>query len=79
MISININEAKSHFSTYLERAESGETVVVLRNDIPVIELKPIKRDHKTPRPSGLCKGEFSIDDDFDAPLPENIIKEFEEK
>jgi hypothetical protein len=31
----------------------------------------------SPRPFGLCKGEFSVPDDFDAPLPEDIIKEFE--
>jgi len=29
------------------------------------------------RPFGLCAGEFTVPDDFDAPLPENIIQEFE--
>lgn len=29
------------------------------------------------RPFGLCKGEFRVPDDFDAPLPEYILKEFE--
>jgi hypothetical protein len=29
------------------------------------------------RPFGLCKGDFRVPDDFDAPLPESIIKEFE--
>jgi hypothetical protein len=30
-----------------------------------------------PRPSGLCAGEFVVPDDFDAPLPEDILREFE--
>lgn len=32
---------------------------------------------KTSRPFGLCRGEFRVPDDFDAPLPEDIFKEFE--
>lgn len=31
----------------------------------------------SPRPFGLCKGEFRLPDDFDSPLPEYVIKEFE--
>ncbi len=29
------------------------------------------------RPIGLCKGEFSVPEDFDAPLPEDILQDFE--
>ncbi|MDJ0659466.1 MAG: prevent-host-death protein [Crocosphaera sp.] len=29
------------------------------------------------RPSGLCEGEFIVPDDFDAPLPEDVLKSFE--
>jgi hypothetical protein len=32
---------------------------------------------KSFRPYGLCAGEFVVPDDFDDPLPENIIAEFE--
>jgi hypothetical protein len=31
----------------------------------------------TPRPYGLCAGEFTVSDDFDAPLPEDILSAFE--
>ncbi len=34
-------------------------------------------DSKNSRPFGLCKGDFNVPDDFDSPLPEDIIKEFE--
>lgn len=29
------------------------------------------------RPYGLAKGEFSVPDDFDEPLPEDILRDFE--
>lgn len=38
---------------------------------------PAEKAANPPRPYGLCKGEFSVPDDFDSPLPEYIIKEFE--
>ena len=43
----------------------------------VIVSLPGRESVSLPPPFGLCKGEFTVPDDFDAPLPENIIKEFE--
>jgi hypothetical protein len=44
-------------------------------------LLVIKQRHQSEseklRPDGLCKGEFVTPDDFDDPLPDEIIKEFE--
>ncbi len=34
---------------------------------------------KQPRPIGLCAGEFVVPDDFDAPLPHDILELFEGK
>lgn len=31
------------------------------------------------RPFGLCTGEFTVPDNFDDPLPEYVIQEFEGK
>jgi hypothetical protein len=39
---------------------------------------PDEEEVAIPRPFGLCKGEFTVPDDFDAPLPDYIIKEFED-
>jgi hypothetical protein len=30
-----------------------------------------------PRPVGLAKGQFTVPDDFNAPLPEHVLQEFE--
>ncbi len=77
MIRISIDEIKRDFLRYLERVEAGETLVILRAGKPVAEMKPTVPEEITSRPFGLCAGEFIVPDDFDEPLPENIISEFE--
>ncbi|BCX10676.1 MAG: hypothetical protein KatS3mg066_4535 [Fischerella sp.] len=46
-------------------------------DKAIAELKPITNTNKQLRPFGLCAGEFTVPDDFDAPLPEEILNAFE--
>ena len=36
-------------------------------------------ESKQPRPFGLCAGEFTVPNDFDEPLPEEILSAFEGK
>ena len=38
---INIHEAKTHFSRPIEKALADEEVVIARNGIPILTLKPI--------------------------------------
>jgi antitoxin (DNA-binding transcriptional repressor) of toxin-antitoxin stability system len=74
---VSEEEIKQDLLTYLRRVEAGETLVVLRDGKPMAEIKPIPSISAPLRPFGLCAGEFTVPDDFDAPLPENIIQEFE--
>ncbi|MGE0083382.1 MAG: type II toxin-antitoxin system Phd/YefM family antitoxin [Desulfococcaceae bacterium] len=76
MISVSIDVIKQDLFYYLKQIDVGETLLILQEDKPIAELKPVS-DSKTLRPFGLCEGEFTVPDDFDEPLPENIIKEFE--
>ena len=62
---------------WLHRIEAGETLVVLRDDRPVAEIKPLPSPSRRPRPFGLCAGEFTVPADFDRPLPDDLLKEFE--
>ncbi|MCB0073408.1 MAG: hypothetical protein KDE20_18190 [Caldilineaceae bacterium] len=39
--------------------------------------EPLRRDEMRARPYGLCAGDFVVPDDFDAPLPDHILAEFE--
>jgi hypothetical protein len=43
----------------------------------IVSLPDAENMVESLRPFGLCKGEFQVPDDFDAPLPEYILKEFE--
>jgi antitoxin (DNA-binding transcriptional repressor) of toxin-antitoxin stability system len=77
MSTISIDEVKRDLSGCLQRVEGGETLVIVRGNTPVAELKPILPPPQTLRPFGLCAGEFRVPDEFDAALPEDILGEFE--
>jgi hypothetical protein len=60
--------------------ETVETLLIRsRVGLRIAELKPIAPSSKQLRPFGLCAGEFTVPDDFDAPLPEEILNAFEGK
>ena len=77
MITVSIEEMQRDLRGYLHRVEAGETITIVQADQPVAELKPVASDAKPLRPIGLYEGEFVVPDDFDDPLPEKIIKDFE--
>lgn len=77
MTTISIHEIQRDLLGYLHRVEAGETLLVVRDDRPVAEIKPVPAPARQPRPFGLCAGEFTVPDDFDQPLPEDILQEFE--
>jgi prevent-host-death family protein len=77
MVQINIEEIQQDFSDVLQRVEAGETLVILKAGKPLAEIKPLLATGKSLRPFGLCTGEFSVPDNFDAPLPQEIIEAFE--
>lgn len=76
MLTVSIDEIQRDPLKYLRQVEAGETLVIMRDDKPIAELKPIAGS-KQLRPFGLCAGEFTVPDDFDAPLPADILREFE--
>ena len=77
MLRIDVEEIRKNLSAYLRRVETGETLIITRDDKAVAEIKPIARVAKGLRPYGLCAGEFTVPEDFDAPLPEDLLAEFE--
>ncbi len=76
---VSIDDIQHDFLTYLQQVEDGMTLLIVKAGKPMAEIKPIMSVSKTLRPFGLCAGEFTVPDDFDDPLPEHIIKEFEGK
>jgi antitoxin (DNA-binding transcriptional repressor) of toxin-antitoxin stability system len=79
MITISLDEIGRDLLGYLQRVQAGETFVILQADKPVAEIKQVRLSAKQFRPFGLCGGEFRTAEDFDAPLPEQIIAQFDRK
>ncbi|OGR02424.1 MAG: prevent-host-death protein [Deltaproteobacteria bacterium RIFOXYA12_FULL_61_11] len=76
MIYLNIHEAKTNLSRYLERVESGETIMLCRRNTPIAQITPLSPKRSTPRPIGLSKGEVAVTPAFFEPLPESLIAAF---
>ena len=78
MRTINIHQAKTHFSKLVDAVMEGESIVIAKAGKPVAKIVPIEAK-KPKRQFGLLKGKIKIADDFDAPLPEDILNAFEGK
>jgi len=73
---VNIYEAKTQLSKLVDQAAKGEDVIIARNGNPIARLTTLKRE-KLPLRMGLMAGEIWIADDFDAPLPDDVLAGFE--
>ncbi len=73
---VNIHQAKTHFSRLLQRVAAGEEVVIARAGVPVARLVAVEPKLGQVRPLGMDESRIWIADDFDAPLPDDLLKEF---
>lgn len=78
MVKVTVEEMQRDPLHYLRQVEAGETLVIVRLDQAIAEIRPIAPRRQL-RPYGLGAGEFVVPDDFDAPLPDDIINAFEGK
>ena len=67
----NIHEAMSQLSKLVEMAMEGEEVIIAKAGKPVAKLVPLTRRPKN-RVLGSARGEFTVPDDFNDPLPKEI-------
>jgi prevent-host-death family protein len=79
MIRLNVHEAKTHLSRYLDRVARGETILLCKRNVPVAEIRPLPAEREEPRPIGLAKGEFEIPPEFFEALPQELLDEFDGK
>lgn len=78
MKKVTLAKAKAGLSALLDRVEAGETVAITRRHRVVAEVRPARPPQRSARrPFGLCRGQFRVPRDFDAPLPEDILRDFE--
>ncbi len=76
MKQVNTHEAKTHLSRLLRRVAAGEEITIANRGVPVARLVPVPAN-KTQRTLGIFRGQFSVPDDFDAPLPDALLDLFE--
>jgi prevent-host-death family protein len=74
---VNIHEAKTHLSRLLARVAKGEEVVIAKAGKPLARLVPIDRARTVADAFDLYKGQVWIAPDFDAPLPDDVLADFE--
>lgn len=77
MSTVNVQDLQRNPMAYLDRVEAGERFIVARDGRPVAELHPYIESVLSTRPFGLCAGKFVVPDDFDAPLSDELVREFE--
>ena len=75
MPQIGMHEAKTTLSQLVERAVSGEDIVISRNGTPVVRLVPVVTVSSLETVRGAWRNQVEIADDFDE-LPDDIADAF---
>ena len=73
---VNVHQAKTHLSRLLDEVAAGAEVVIAKAGRPVARLVPLEPVVRKKR-FGLLKGRIDVPDDFDAPLPPDVLADFE--
>lgn len=76
MATVNVHEAKTHLSRLLERAATGEEIIIAKAGKPIARLVAVEE------PAGITLGlgahlGITVPDDFDDPLPDEVLALFE--
>lgn len=80
MTIVNIHAAKTQLSRLVEAAAAGEEIIIAKAGTPRAKLVPLTAGAgRKERSLGLLVGRLSIPEDFDVPLPSNILDEFESR
>ena len=74
---VTLHEAKASLSKLVERAAEGEEIIIAKAGEPRARLVPLA--NRTPRKPGGWEGKVWVADDFDEPLPPEILERLEGK
>ena len=75
---INIHEAKTNLSRIVETVFQGSEVILAKAGKPMAKIVPLQAK-KGKIKFGVLKGKIRVADDFNAPLPANVLALFEGK
>ena len=74
---VNIHEAKTHLSRLVEEAARGESFVIAKAGKPMVKVTRLEEESPKPkRRLGFMEGQFSVPDDFDTMMQDEIEKMF---
>jgi prevent-host-death family protein len=73
MQTVNIHEAKTHLSRFVDQAAAGEEILIARAGKPIARLVPLETDNDKPRVLGLGKGRFNLPENF-SQLHQDLIQ-----
>ncbi|MGE0684494.1 MAG: type II toxin-antitoxin system Phd/YefM family antitoxin [Candidatus Binatia bacterium] len=76
MLEVSIDEVQTHLSRLLKQVALGEEIIIAESGKPVARLVPYETLQRNRAP-GPDAGLVEIAEDFDAPLPEEILQSFE--
>ena len=77
MKQLNVAEAKAKFSELVDAAARGDGTIIAKSGTPVAMLVPLDKGRRVPIKFGTLKGKIWIADNFDDPLPDDVLDEFE--
>ncbi|MYA75933.1 MAG: type II toxin-antitoxin system Phd/YefM family antitoxin [Acidimicrobiaceae bacterium] len=75
MVAVGVHEAKTTLSKLIQKANAGEEIVITKAGTPVARLVSVAP--QGPRELGRDIGRFEVPDDFNEPLPDNLLDTFE--
>jgi prevent-host-death family protein len=73
-MTVNLYDAKTQLSALVDDAAAGAEIIIAKNGKPMAKLVPFREAAK--RKPGRLKGKIWIADDFDAPLPDDVLNAF---
>jgi prevent-host-death family protein len=68
----NLYDAKTNLSQLVDRAAAGEEIIIAKNGVPLARLVPLRAEDSPRRPGGW-EGQVYVSEDFDAPLPADVL------
>lgn len=76
MFKANLTDIKTHLSRYVHSVEQGETIIICRRNVPIAEIRPVRKPALRLRPVGIDRG-MTLPPDFFRPLPDDLLDAFE--
>ena len=73
---VSLYQAKTQLSRLVDRAAEGKEIVITKSGRPRARLVPLE-DTRALRVAGRGKGKWRVGRDFDAPLPDTVVRDFE--